>query len=235
VEFDNLYTNILNTNWLMKVTDLYDDRFSEREKESKKALWKVLCTSFFQQYISEDACVIDIGAGFCEFINNITCREKYAIDLNENMAAYANPDVKVLRGAGLSIMHDGMFDVVFMSNFLEHMKSKDDVLHILAEAYRLLKDNGRILVLQPNIRYVYREYWDFFDHHVPLSDKSLSEALRLTGFSIELLIPRFLPYTTKSKFPQHPAIVKTYLRFPFLWKFLGKQAFVIGKKNAELT
>jgi len=214
----------------MKVTDLYNNRFDKQDKERKKALWKVLCTSFFQQYIPKDACVIDVGAGFCEFINNITCREKYAVDLNENTAAHANPDVKVLVGADLTGIQDGVFDIVFMSNFLEHMKSKEDVLRILADAYRLLKNNGRILILQPNIRYVYGEYWDFFDHHIPLSDKSLAEALRLTGFSIELIIPRFLPYTTKSNLPQHPAIVKTYLRFPFCWKILGKQAFVIGNK-----
>jgi SAM-dependent methyltransferase len=217
----------------MKLTKLYDNRFDEKEKERKNALWKVLCSSFFQQYISEEAYVLDVGAGFCEFINNITCREKYAIDLNENISSYANPDVHVTHGAleDFSITHSGIFDIVFMSNFLEHLRSKENVLQVLAESYRLLKNNGCILVMQPNIRYLYREYWDFFDHHIPISDKSLVEALKLTGFIIELVIPRFLPYTTKSRLPQYPAFVKAYLKIPFAWKLFGKQAFVIGKKH----
>jgi len=218
----------------MKVDKLYDNRFDEKEKARKNALWRTLCDSFFQQFISEEASVLDVGAGFCEFINNISCREKYALDLNEVTSAYANDDVHVVHGAStdLSLMQSGFFDVVFMSNFLEHMRSKDDVLQVIAEAFRILKNYGRLLVLQPNIRYVYREYWDFFDHHVPLSDKSLVEAMRLAGFNIELVIPRFLPYTTKSRLPQHPAIVKAYLKVPLTWKFFGKQAFVIGKKHA---
>jgi len=212
----------------MKLQELYANRFNNREKQSKEALWKVLCASFFQQYIPLDSRVIDIGAGFCEFINNISCKEKYAIDLNEETSAYAHPSVKVLKD--FSSLPEQSLDIAFMSNFLEHMNSKEDVLQILSKAYRVLKINGSILILQPNIRYAYKEYWDFFDHHIPLSDKSLAEALRITGFSIELLIPRFLPYTTKSRLPQHQYLVKFYLQLHFLWNIFGKQAFIIGKK-----
>lgn len=212
----------------MKLQELYDNRFNNSEKQNKNALWKVLCGLFFQQYIPADSSVVDIGAGFCEFINNISCKEKYAIDLNEETFAYAHSNVKVLKD--LSSLPEKSLDIVFMSNFLEHMNSKEDVLQILAKAYMVLKKNGRILILQPNIRYAYKEYWDFFDHHIPLSDKSLAEALKITGFSIEILIPRFLPYTTKSKLPQHQHFVKLYLQLPFFWKIFGKQAFIIGKK-----
>jgi hypothetical protein len=34
---------------------------------------------------------------------------------------------------------------------------------------------------------------NFFDHHIPLSDKSLVEALRMVGFRIEQALPKFLP------------------------------------------
>ena len=43
-------------------------------------------------------------------------------------------------------------DVVFMSNFLEHLQSKQLVLDTFHEAYRTLKSGGKIIVLQPNIR-----------------------------------------------------------------------------------
>jgi SAM-dependent methyltransferase len=119
-------------------------------------------------------------------------------------------------------------DVVFMSNFLEHLPDKQLVLDTFVEARRILRAGGRILILQPNIRFVGGEYWDFFDHHTPLTDRSLVEALDITGFEVTRCIPRFLPYTTRSALPQHPMLVKLYLHVPLAWKILGKQAFVVG-------
>jgi SAM-dependent methyltransferase len=216
----------------MKLSSLYEHRFSESAKAKKNAVWQVLCAAFFQRFVARDASVLDMGAGFCEFINNIACGEKYAFDVNEQTAGFADPDVRVIVGPSLASLEGGRFDVVFMSNFLEHMKSKEEVLQMLAEAHRLLRDDGRILLLQPNIRYAYKEYWDFFDHHVPLSDRSLAEGLALAGFSLELRIPRFVPFTTRSRFPQHPRIVKAYLHCSFLWRFFGKQAFLVGRKSS---
>src|SRR5207247_9004253 len=42
-------------------------------------------------------------------------------------------------------------------------------------------------------------YWDFIDHHVALTERSLTEAASAAGFDVEHLVPRFLPYTTKSR------------------------------------
>ena len=40
---------------------------------------------------------------------------------------------------------------------------------------------GTLLILQPNIRFLADEYWDFVDHQLPLSDRSVVEALELLG------------------------------------------------------
>jgi len=92
-------------------------------------------------------------------------------------------------------------------------------------------NGGVILILQPNIKFAYKEYWDFFDHNVPLSDKSLVEALGIAGFEVDKVIPAFLPYTTKSRLPQWELLVRIYLKIPFIWRILGKQVFVIGRKK----
>ena len=39
-----------------------------------------------------------------------------------------------------------------------------------------------MVVLMPNIRYLAGRYWDYLDHHLPLTHLSLSEALELTGY-----------------------------------------------------
>ena len=61
---------------------LYSNRFSEQERKIKLRMWKTLCESFFSKYVSPDSTVVDIGAGYCEFINSIRARRRIAIDLN---------------------------------------------------------------------------------------------------------------------------------------------------------
>jgi hypothetical protein len=83
----------------------------------------------------------------------------------------------------------------------------------------------------PNLRYLPGKYWDFYDHSLGLTHLSLSEALRLKGFSIDICVDRFLPYTIQSALPRHPILVKIYLKIPFVWRLLGKQFFIVARKS----
>jgi SAM-dependent methyltransferase len=201
---------------------------------ARAAMWEVVCRVVLQRYIRSTDAVVDLGAGFCEFINTIQCGEKIAIDSNSKLRERVAPGVRAvvgdipdsLRGLGTAGV-----DVVFCSNVLEHLRDKDTVLTVLREIHRLLKPTGRLIIIQPNIRYAYKEYWDFFDHHVALSHGSLTEALHLTGFTVEKMRPRFLPYTTKSRLPKSPWLVRLYLALPPAQWLLGKQMLVVARKT----
>jgi SAM-dependent methyltransferase len=216
----------------MDLQTLYSQRFPEQNLAHKNAIWKVICDSFLSKYVRPTDTVVDVGAGYCEFINNIDCARKIAVDLNPDVRRFANPGVEVINESctAISALDAASVDVVFMSNFLEHLPNKQLILETFKEAYRILKSGGNIIVLQPNIRFVPGEYWDFFDHHTPLTDRSLCEALMLEQFNIKYVIAQFLPYTTKSLLPQAPWLVRLYLAVPLAWRFLGKQALVVGVK-----
>ena len=218
----------------MNLKKIYEKRF-EGVLSQKNKIWKTLCSLYFQKYIKFTDVVLDIGAGYCEFINNIKCGKKYAVDLNEDTSKFADPDVKVFNysSTDLSFWSEASIDIVFMSNFLEHLRNKEEVLKTLLEVYRVLKPRGKVMILQPNIRYTYKEYWDFFDHYIPLSDKSLVEALHIAGFRIELLLSKFLPYTTKTRIPKNYFLIKVYLKLPIIWKVMGKQMFIIARKEKK--
>jgi len=214
------------------LSDLYEQRFSAAERARKTALWKTLCQSFFQKYVSETDVVVDLGAGYCEFINNIRCGRKFAVDLSEDTRAAAAEDVTVILQpvTDLSSFERSSSDVVFASNLFEHLRSKDDLMTVLREVHRILKSEGKLIVLQPNVHYAYREYWDYLDHHIPLSHVSLAEALNLTGFAIREMRPRFLPYSFKSRLPQSTLLLRLYLIAGPLHLLFGKQMFVLAVK-----
>ncbi len=217
----------------MDARELYEHRFDDAARAAKAQVWAVLCEDFFQRYVGPNDTVLDLGAGFCEFINNIRCARKVAVDVDASIATRAAAGVVTHCGAidRLDWCTDGTFDIVFVSNVFEHLLDKEALLGTLREVHRILKPNGRLLILQPNIRYAYREYWDFLDHHLPLSDESMLEALALTAFTVTEIRPRFLPYSTKSALPQWPSLVRLYLRVPLAHRVLGKQMFVVAKRT----
>jgi SAM-dependent methyltransferase len=211
---------------------LYSNRFSPAEQRQKEQIWRVLCRDFFQRYIQPTDTVLDVGAGYCEFINNIVCARKIALDLNEDTPRYAKPGVQVVQcySNAMTPLSDNSVDVAFASNFFEHMPTKTIFLQTLREIYRVLRPGGKLLILQPNIRFLPGEYWDFLDHHIALTDRTVVEALLAVGMEPIEVRPRFLPYTTKSRVPQHPLLVKLYLRVPLAQRLMGKQAWVVGRK-----
>ena len=85
-------------------------------------------------------------------------------------------------------------------------------------------------MLGPNIAALKGRYWDFWDHHVALSDQSASELLELHEFTIDKNIPRFLPYNMVRVRKRPLFLVRLYLRLPIIWRFFGAQFLVIARK-----
>ncbi len=211
---------------------LYRRRFADVSQHRRAAMWEVLCRVVLQRFVGREDTVVDLGAGFCEFINTIRCGRKIAVDAKPSLRELAGPDVQVVTGVIPDVLAEippASAHVVFSSNFFEHLRDKTQLLEVLAEVRRMLVPGGRLIVLQPNIRYAYREYWDFFDHHVALSHESLAEALGIAGFTIEIVRPRFLPYTTRSRVPQSPRLLRFYLACPPLQWLFGKQMLVVAR------
>jgi ubiquinone/menaquinone biosynthesis C-methylase UbiE len=194
-------------------------------------MWQVLCEEYFQRFIPADSTVLEIAAGYCEFINNISAKRRIAVDINKETLHKAHPEVEVIISAStdLSVIENDGVDVVFVSNFFEHI-SKEDIVQTVKECRRCLKSGGHLLILQPNIRYVQKDYWMFFDHITPIDDRALCELLEVIGFKIKLILPKFLPYTTKSRLPKSLGLLRIYLKLPILYKIFGGQAFIVAKK-----
>lgn len=211
---------------------IYDRRFAGR-REYRNRVWALLLRAFFHRFIAPEATVLDLGCGHGEFINQVRCGTKYGMDLNPATAKLLAADVKFLQQDCSTTwpLADSCLDVVFTSNFFEHLPDKKTLAATLGQAHRCLKPGGRLIALGPNIKYLPGAYWDFWDHYLPLTEQSLCEGLDNHGFGIELCHARFLPYTMVNA-PQYPLfLLRAYLALPVAWPVLGRQFLVIGRKN----
>lgn len=215
-----------------KLEQIYRQRFGDEQRQSRLMLWRTLCDNWFQRYIPADATVLDLAAGQCEFINQIQCGKKIAVDLNEDVRNFANDDVQIVIAYShdMSEVASDSVDIVFVSNFFEHLPTKQSFLDTLTEIRRVLKSGGKLLILQPNIRFLGGAYWDFVDHYLPLTHYTLTEALELVDMRTVELVPQFLPYTTRSSLPKAPFLVALYLRIPLAWRIFGKQTWLVAQK-----
>jgi 2-polyprenyl-3-methyl-5-hydroxy-6-metoxy-1,4-benzoquinol methylase len=95
--------------------------------------------------------VLDIGTGTGNFLRQASQRgwETMAIELNiESVEAMKNEGFNVIvKPLELSDLNSGSFEMVTMWEVLEHLAEPKNVL---AEARRLLADNGILLILVPN-------------------------------------------------------------------------------------
>ena len=211
--------------------EVYEHRFDEADQAAKEAIWGEL-GRFFQRYIKPGAHVVDIACDLGYFIRNVKAAERWATDIRD-VGGSLPQDVHFVRASGLDlagVMPNDYFDLAFFSNYLEHLPSTEAVLQQLRVTFSLLKPGGRVLILQPNIRLIGGSYWDFIDHQTALTEKSLGEAATMAGFKTKQVITRFMPYTTKSRLPQHPMLVRAYLAFPPAWWLMGRQTLYLGEK-----
>lgn len=216
-----------------ELREIYHRRF-EATRAYRNEVWKVLTSAFFGRYFHPTDSVLDLGCGYGEFINNIQCREKFAMDLNADAAGHLNVDVKFLFQDCSTEwqLGDATLDLVFTSNFFEHLPDKSALSRTLEQAARCLRPGGKLIAMGPNIKYLPGAYWDFWDHHVALTELSLRESLELRGFIIEKVVDRFLPYTLLDA-PRYPLLLlKAYLKMPIAWRFAGKQFLLIATKRS---
>lgn len=200
---------------------------------ARDIVWKEI-VRFESRFIPQGATVVDLGAGYCDFINNVHAAKKYAIDSSPELRQYAEGDVTAIqRGEFVyTEIPDSSVDVVHASNFLEHF-TDDDLEKIMREIKRILKPGGTIILMQPNYRLSYAHYFDDYTHKKAFSDVSLESFLVSHGFSIRLNMPRFLPFSMKSRSAFIPLallryVVRTYIHSP--WKPSAGQMLMVATR-----
>lgn len=214
--------------------ELYDAYFQTRfgYDARRDKVWKVVVDYLQRRHIPEDARVLDLGAGYCNFINNVRGRERHAVDVFSRFPEFAASGVMTHVGncTAMTFLPADGFDVVFASNLFEHM-NREDLIATLSEIRRVLRLGGKLIVMQPNFRFCSTTYFDDYTHLQIFTDASLFDFLQAYGFKVVETDPRFLPVNMKStlrlSLPALPLLVSLYLRLP--WRPFAGQMLLVAE------
>jgi ubiquinone/menaquinone biosynthesis C-methylase UbiE len=210
------------------MSNYYETRYTFDEGRSK--VWRAI-TEYLQKYVNEKTdCVLDLGAGYCDFINNINAPIKFAIDINPAGEQYCKQGVTFYNAPidNLTVIPDGSVDVLFASNLLEHLDDLE-LQGALKEFNRILKSGSRVILMQPNYRYAYKEYFDDYTHKKVFTHISLRDFFEAHGFEAIKVMPKFLPFSLKSRLPKSYILTKLYLAS--FYKPMAKQMLLVFKKK----
>lgn len=207
------------------VTDDGYRRTRFRPDDNRETLWATLCDSYFQRLIGPEFHVLELGAGYANFINNIRCRTRTAVDIWPGLPEHVQSEVTARVGpvTDLGFLPDASVDFVFASNLFEHL-TQAQFAGVLAQLRTKARAGATLNILQPNYRRAYREYFDDYTHVAIYSDVSLCDFLEAHGWRVVQCVPGFLPFSLKSGLPVWPWLIRLYLRLP--WRPLAKQMLV---------
>lgn len=208
----------------------FQTRFTDDPR--REILWRTLVRHHFQAQIAPDSCVLELGAGYGHFINNVRAARRIAQDQWPEFGRFLQPEVESHVGAinDLSFLDDSSVDFVFASNVFEHI-SQEDFAAVLNQLTRKLTPRGTITLLQPNYRYAFREYFDDYTHQTAYSHVSICDFLQANSYEVLQCVPRFLPLTLKSRLKFSPSLIRLYLWSPV--KPLAKQMLVQARPHQE--
>ena len=213
------------------MTDRYfQTRFTEDPR--REILWRTLVQHYFQPQIPADSCVLELGAGYGNFINNVRAQRRIAHDQWPDFANHLSDGVESHVGPldELSFLDEHSVDFVFASNLFEHV-SQEEFAAVLKQLRRKLKPAGTITLLQPNYRYAFREYFDDYTHRTVYTHVSLCDFLQANGYEVITCKPRFMPLTLKSRLKVSPSLIRLYLLSPL--KPMGKQMLIRARPLPE--
>ena len=137
--------------------------------------------------------VLDPAAGRGEFVNALPGIERWIVDTVDHVED-RDPDIKaVISDIFDADLPQDYFDGIFISNFLEHLESHEQIARFLSMMLEASTPDGQIVVMGPNFRFCYREYFDCADHTLALTHTTVAEHLYAAGFQVTQIRPQFLP------------------------------------------
>jgi SAM-dependent methyltransferase len=135
--------------------------------------------------------VLDVGCGYGSLLNYLDEKGHTAegIDISQEEIDIANqlfPQVKIhlMDADVLEIYLQGYFDAVILKDALHHLVGEHDIKRSLKNFHTILKNDGRIVILDPNPNAIVRFARRLINHKDPEATLSVArQVLEEAGFA----------------------------------------------------
>ncbi len=189
----------------------------------------------------KNAKIVDLGCGMGHFLNFLV-KEKYCnytgIDASEeNIDFCRKNNFNAVLGDIFEFLKDTKetYDVIVLNDIIEHLE-KSEIILLLQLIFKALHHDGCLIIKTPNasnpIMASSSRYYDF-THELIFTEESMSQVLRITGFSRISVYPQDL-YIFYYNPLNYLAIVSNFLLngiFRVLFMFYGRKTTKIFTKN----
>lgn len=214
------------------IPDNYRNNYIGRypQLKSRLGVWREI-VRFVEKDAGQADTLLELGAGYCDFVNQFPARRKIAYDINPEMLKFADENVEMHIGdvsTSGCLEKEFSVDLVFASNFLEHL-DRDELDKVIPKIKMVLKPGGRLILIQPNYDLFPDRYFDDPTHKTIFSDKNIKPFLNSFGFSVIKLIPGLLPFSMKSRLPKLPILIRLYLMSPV--RPMAGQMYVVAERS----
>ena len=159
------------------------------------SLWGLIDRQHNEEIISRlrGRRVLDVGCGYGSLVAELSRREYAAIGVDPDPISieaarrlFPHADVRVARAEDLDPSYDGTLDAITLKDCLHHLIGEGEADEAFSAFQRLLKPNGRLVILDPNpiwILRIARRLANFHDFQTPLDEAR--QTLRRYGFKVD--------------------------------------------------
>jgi SAM-dependent methyltransferase len=197
------------------------------ELPGRRAVWGAIA-----RFVARDArdvdTLVELGPGYCDFLNQFPAKQRLGFDLNPEMKRFAaaGVELRIESAIGLRGVVPASVDLLFASNFLEHLDA-EELDELLPAIRRALSARGRLILIQPNHRLCAEHYFDDPTHRTIFDDANIRECLARHGLRVVKLVPGLLPFSMNSRLPKWGWLTRLYLSLPF--RPLAAQMYVVAE------
>lgn len=126
-------------------SNYYDDKYFQWQKNI--GVFGGIANLFkFKEFIDESDVVIDFGCGGGYLLQNISCRRKIGIEINESARQVAISN-EIEAFPNIEDITDNVADVIISNHALEHIRNPFDILKLL---FNKVKNGGKIIFVVPH-------------------------------------------------------------------------------------
>lgn len=171
----------MNKKFFSKYQDLMPNLFSGKHEDAKRIFitFKKLLELLRVNHMKTSSKLLDLGSGDGSFVQ--VCKEHgfdaFGLDGSKDGINFENDKLAFDKET---------FDVVTLVSVIEHINNPSN---ILKEIFRVLKKGGILIIITPNFRYAYRNFYDDPTHLRPYTDKSIGSLMKLYEFKTLKVVP----------------------------------------------